>query len=115
MYLFSLRISIQEENQIDIINNILNIKSNYSQCGWGLEITEEVAPDFSFISYFLSILENKYEKLEQVGIYREDISIWLLYEYSNQCNMEFSPNDLYKLGKEGITLCISCWEKERIL
>ena len=45
------------------------------------------------------------------GISREDISIWVLYEYEGQCNMEYDPESMKKLGESGILLCISCWEK----
>ena len=52
-----------------------------------------------------------YEKLESIGISREDISIWILYEYEGQCNMEYDPVSMKKMGENGIVLCISCWEK----
>ena len=67
-------------------------------------------PYFDFINNFLDILENKYEKLEDLGIQRNDISVWLFYEYDSQCNMEFDPLRLKRLGDNGITLCISCWD-----
>ena len=51
-------------------------------------------------------------KLESIGISREDISIWVLYEYEGQCNMEYDPVSMKKIGENGIVLCISCWEKE---
>ena len=60
----------------------------------------------------LSLLEGKYERLESIGISREDISIWVLYEYEGQCNMEYDPVSMKKIGENGIVLCISCWEKE---
>ena len=41
----------------------------------------------------------------------QNISIWCLYEYDEQCNMEFQPNELKRLGDAGITLCISCWRR----
>ena len=59
----------------------------------------------------LGVLEGKYDSLAKVGVERSDISIWLLYEYAEQCNMEFDSQTLLKLGKEGITLCVSCWQK----
>ena len=65
---------------------------------------------FDFINIFLDILENKYKKLADLGIQKNDISIWHLYEYDQQCNMEFDPTRLKRLGDNGITFCISCWD-----
>ena len=63
------------------------------------------------IEYFLDLLEGNYEKLSLVGVERDDISIWLLYEYDQQCNMEFLPHNLKRMGENGIVLCVSCWQK----
>lgn len=112
IYYYSLRIDTSVE-QFDLLNTILGVKSNFPiSSGWGLEVIQkkEDNPIF-FIDYFLSILEAKYEELERIGIHREDLSIWMLYSYKEQCNMEFSPKDMYRLGKEGIALCVSCWEE----
>ena len=110
-YYYSLRIDAQQK-QYDEIDIVLGVKSNFSPtAGWGLEITEKEEDEhIFFIKYFSSLLEGKYEALERIGITRDDISIWMLYEYEGQCNMEFSPDDMYILGKEGIVLAISCWE-----
>lgn len=67
-------------------------------------------PWVDVISEFLDLLIGKYELLEKLGVTRRDISIWLLYEYDEQCNMEFAPETTLRLGQEGITLCISCWQ-----
>ncbi len=65
---------------------------------------------FDFINNFLGILENKYDQLKNIGIDRNHIIIWLLYEYDQQCNMEFNPQEMKRLGENQITLCISCWK-----
>jgi hypothetical protein len=110
---YKLQIFIDNEDKYLIINNILGIKSNSSpSCIWDITITNGDEDEYiPFIDYFLSILEGKYEQLANIGVTRENISIWLLYKYDGQCNMEFSPKDMKRLGEEGITLCISCWEK----
>lgn len=114
MYYYSLRIDINiEDFKIELIDRILGVKSNYNFGGWGLEVIQkEEDHAFPFIEYFLSLLENKYSDLEKISIFKDDITIWLLYEYDGQCNLEFSPSDLLRIGKENITFCISCWEKE---
>ena len=110
MYHYSLIISTSED-KYKTVDEILGIKSNYQEAGWGLQLTEKEVAHTLFIDNFLSILSEKYQQLEGIGIVRNDISIWMLYEYDGQCNMEFSPIDMYKIGNEGITLCVSCWER----
>ena len=64
---------------------------------------------FDFINAFLDILEGKYEALASLGIQREDILIWLVYEYDQQCAMEFHPQEMKRLGENGIHLNIDCY------
>lgn len=65
----------------------------------------------------MDILDGKYLALEDIGVTRDMISIWRLYEYDGQCNLEYSPAEMKRLGDNGITLCVSCWDsgKEPIL
>jgi hypothetical protein len=58
----------------------------------------------------MDVLEKHYEDLESIGVTRDAMSVWMLYEYNQQCNIEFNPKDMKRLGDNGITLCISCWE-----
>jgi len=82
----------------------------YNSKGEIVYMPENWQEPIDFIEHFLSILDGKYEQLKEIGIERDDISVWYLYAYDGQCNMEFSPEDMYALGKEGIALCISCWD-----
>ena len=113
MYYYSLRIYTVNLIQVRQVNELLGVRSNYpNEDDWSLEVVQkEDDPPFLFIDYFLSLLEGKYEKLESIGISRENISIWVLYEYEGQCNMEYDPVSIKKMGENGIALCISCWEK----
>ena len=78
---------------------------------WTYEVVEkDEDPYFDFINIFLDILETKYNLLEELNIQRDDITLWFLYEYDQQCNMEFDPVRLKRLGVNGIKLCISCWD-----
>jgi hypothetical protein len=78
---------------------------------WTYEVIDDKADEyFDFINVFLDLLETKYSDLEKLNIQRSDISIWLFYEYDQQCNMEFDPVRLKRLGDNGITFCISCWD-----
>jgi hypothetical protein len=80
-------------------------------CCWTHEVIDDQPNTyFDFINVFLDLLETKYHDLEQLNIRRENISVWMSYEYDQQCNMEFDPVRLKRLGDNGITLCISCWD-----
>lgn len=107
--IYSLRISCTIEDQIDKVSNLLN-KSPSQKIGnmWCLEVEERESDEYFD---FVSILKGNYKQLESIGILREDISIWFLYEYEGQCNMEFLPDSLKKLGENEISLCVSCWNK----
>ena len=108
-YYFSLRIDAKPE-QKDKITNILGIESNYPQVAWGHELKTKRNEYVNFIDYFVGILEGNFDKLQDIGITKDDITLWMVYEYDGQCNMEFNPTDIKKLGDSGITLCISCYE-----
>jgi len=106
---YSLRIEVKVD-QFELVNNILGIKSN-NPSFWEVQYEQTFDEEYcSYIKHFINILENKYNQLLSINIHREDISIWILYEYENQCNLEFNPDELKRIGEEGITLCISCWE-----
>jgi hypothetical protein len=51
-----------------------------------------------------------YDKLWRIGIRTEDITIWHIYEHDGQCNLEFDPQRMKRLGENGITLCVSCYQ-----
>ncbi len=110
-YIYSIRIdtdSLSKEN----IEDIIGIKSNFEYATWGIEIEErEFDEPIYFVRSFMNIIEDKIPILESFGIERDEITIWKLYAYNDQCNMEFDAEDLFRLGKNGIKLCISCWEE----
>jgi hypothetical protein len=108
-YFFSLRINTKKE-LISKINDILGTEANYPQVGWGHELESNDIEYINFIEYYMNILEGKFDKLLEIGITRNDISIWIIYSYEEQCNLDFTPNDLKKLGDNGVALCISCYK-----
>ncbi len=111
MHNYSIQIFQASEYQVKQIDEILGVKSSKDKW-WQCEVVQnDDGPPFFFVDTFLSILDGKYEQLKEIGISREDITFWVLYEYEDQCNLEFNPEEMAKMGKEGITLCISCWEK----
>jgi hypothetical protein len=110
-YFFSLRIDAKPE-QVSKITDILDVEPNFPQVAWGYKLDIKDNGYTNFVEYFLGFLEGRLDKLDDVGISREDISIWMIYEYEEQCNMEFTPSDMKKLGDNGITFCISCYKRQ---
>ncbi len=106
---FSLRISTSEKNY-DKVSELLGIQINDCSGGWIYSISSKSEENLDFINVFLDLLEGKYEFLTKHGIYRESISIWMIYGYQDQCNLEFNPIDLKRLGQNNIALCISCYK-----
>jgi hypothetical protein len=110
---FSLRINASED-KYKIISKILNIKPVDLYRGWMYEIEISQEQHYDFINVFMDILEGHYEELANIGIFRKAISIWMIYEYNQQCNLEFLPKDMKRLGDNEITLCISCYDASDI-
>lgn len=87
-------------------------KSNIPSTWWiQLNQDEEDSP-IDFINVFMDLLEPNFEKLNEIGIRNNDIVIWLVYEYDKQCSMEFHSEELERIGRNSITLCIDCFERK---
>ena len=108
-YFFSLRIETSPD-KVSLISEILGLMPNYPQVSWGYSLDTKDNQYTNFVEIFLKILYDKYDQLERIGINREHISIWIIYEYEEQCNLEFNPDDMKNIGAEGISLCISCYQ-----
>ncbi|GAA4791248.1 hypothetical protein GCM10023231_18940 [Olivibacter ginsenosidimutans] len=107
-YELQIRCNIDEKQKIE---NILGISSREYQSDW-YQIIEEGSSDFLHaLDKFTSTIEGNLSELKSLGIKEEQISFWYMYEYEQQCNMEFDPNIMKRMGDIGVTLCISCWEK----
>jgi hypothetical protein len=107
---YQLRIEA-DEKQYDTISSLLGLKPKSYAHGWSYEIVLEEEPTtYDVVERFLLSLQNKFELLAGIGVRRGDISVWIIYAYNGQCNMEFAPNILKCLGDSGIALCISCYE-----
>jgi|NOAtaT_6_FD_contig_123_81064_length_1879_multi_5_in_1_out_2_2 hypothetical protein len=120
---FVLELSISREQSKNAISGILGVEANWISKDWCFAIiqdyennTEKIDEyeDFddipSFIDRFIDLLDGKYEQLAKVDIQRSDIIFWQYYAYDSQCNLEFTPKQLKKLGDNEIRLCISCWD-----
>lgn len=110
-HIYRLSIRLSPEVQPIAISGVLGIQPTMIRSNaWELEI-EESATDapIDFVGYFLRIVGARFKQLESIGITRQAMTIWLLYEYDQQCNLEFTPDQLKRLGEQGIGLCVSCW------
>ncbi len=107
----SLKIRIKEN--IQSVNQIMGIKSHakYSNV-WVLDIqTSKKKSYWDVLNTFIDLIDTKFQELYLEKIEKDDITLWLICEYSEQCNLEFNPIILERIGKIGITLCISCYQK----
>ncbi len=108
---YSLRITSTNE-QIPLISDVLGVPvGKNSETGWTYEVIRgDTDSYFDFITRFLEVLKGKFTSLERIGVKRDDISFWAIYEYQEQFNIEYSPQDMKKMANEGITLCVSCYQ-----
>ncbi len=118
------RIEIVTDKSIETYNKITNLLGVYplefennedkedKYWIWTYSVdVEDEAPNYDFINKFLDILETKFDDLEKIGVTKDNITFWLLYNYEHQCSMEFHPQEMKRLGETGIVLCIDCWEQ----
>ena len=90
-YFCSLRISTNKE-KYQKISEILDLDIKDNKKGWMYEVVLIDQGDYySVINMFLDKLEGNKKELESFGVYPEDISIWLIYEYNDQGDLEFEP------------------------
>ena len=99
---------MEKKKQIDAI---LGESNNDPNIGWGLTIEEGSQIYNHALYHFTDIIKNNLTKLNAIGVLNDMITFWFMYEYEEQCNMEFHPDIMKEMGELGIVLCISCWEK----
>jgi hypothetical protein len=115
---------IDTDNNVNTFNSVtdlLGIKPTETEkdtasadrySSWMYMVTEsDTDPYFDFINFFLDILEPKFSELKKLGVTRDKILFWILYEYDQQCAMEFHPQEMARLGQSGIHLNIDCWQQ----
>ena len=110
-YQLTIDINKQWHPAIDVL---LGVSETKGKEFWCYEIIVEDNPikinEQTVLLHFMNILENKYSDLEAMEIQRSDIIIYVIYEYNNECNMEFLPEEMMLMGKNGIVLAISCYQ-----
>jgi len=112
-YFYRLKFRLESSEQANAITRILNKQP--TRCGdysWEVDFQEsDLDQQFhGYLDYVESILTSAASALEGIGIKPGDVSVWVLYEYEEQCNLEFPPNQVKRLYDLGVSLCISCWQ-----
>ena len=81
-------------------------------CGSVYDLPED--PDgpvfYEEIAWLLDLIEKNEKELRDLGVDFSDSQIWMIYYYVKQCNMEFDPDLMARMGKLGLKLCVSCQE-----
>lgn len=112
-YIYKLEILSSEEYIQKIYDQLKISTAKITSTSWRLELTQNENDDYIyFITIFVGIISKNINHFKALNIKPEDITVWVLYAYKDQCNMEFSPEQMNKLCQFGITLCISCWEDD---
>jgi hypothetical protein len=107
---YRLLIICENEKKIEI-DELLDLSESNVEVGWELIVEENSILFNQALTYFAELISNNLSSLKNIGITTEMISFWYMYEYEQQCNIEFNSELMKNLGNLGVTLCISCWEK----
>lgn len=112
--IYKLQIKSSSIEKTEKLSNLLSIKeSKISGFSWILEKVDDFKGEyFDIIDYYIKILIKNSNLFKSSEFNNTEITLWILYEYKNQCNLEFSSVDLKKISDLGIHLCISCWEEQ---
>ncbi|MHA2279993.1 MAG: hypothetical protein ACXAC5_03830 [Promethearchaeota archaeon] len=63
-----------------------------------------------FDSIFADAIKDVKEELEYYDA--KDLTLQMDLEYEDQCNLEFTPEQVKAIADLGIRFAITCWEKE---
>lgn len=106
---YGLKIRAAETKQV---SSILGVQPSNTQFGWELWVDDISYSYAESVEYFCSLLEKNMPELLRIKVVKEDIELWILYEYEQQCNFEFHSTELARISNLDIVLCISCWQKD---
>lgn len=100
-----------DDTQRPALERLLGPSSSGPDLPWDWQIDEESPRFVRAMLLFLTLLTRHKDALAQLGVSGQDLSLWYIYAYEQQCNMEFGPALMKRMGELGLTLCISCYEK----
>lgn len=94
------------------IEDLLNIKLDNNR----IDVPDDLPDDpdgpifYEEIAWLLNLAEKNEKEMTGLGVDFSDSQIWMIYYYDKQCNMEFTPDLMERMGKLGLKLCVSCQE-----
>ncbi|HYG14885.1 MAG TPA: hypothetical protein VEC12_03960 [Bacteroidia bacterium] len=62
-----------------------------------------------YIMLFCSMVKQHKQELIKIGVDLNDIRIWQLNHYDNQCNLFYSAEQMKAMSELGIALCVDCF------
>ena len=94
------------------IEELLHIKLDNNRIDVPIDLPDD--PDgpifYEEIAWLLNLAEKNAKEMTALGVDFSDSQIWMIYYYDKQCNMEFNPDLMERMGKLGLKLCVSCQE-----
>jgi hypothetical protein len=100
--------SIQKILDIDPSESFENTSRVADNSDWTYEVIEyEGEPEFDFINEFLNILEDKYSRLEQLGITEKSIQFDCTYINEVETSLIFDKDSLIRLEEHDILLSVN--------
>lgn len=107
---FILRIDTVEANY-KTLNEIFKVSHEQNlNAFWEYEVSQNNPLFTSAIEHIVNLIKMNVNDLEKISVRKKDMSLWYLYEYETQCNIEFSPEEIKDISSSGLALCISCWQ-----
>lgn len=102
---------IRTKSKVEIVNKIMKKKSHTKyDNSWSIDINATKKKSYwEVLNTLIDLVENKIPALQLEGIQKDDVTLWLICGFSGQCNLEFNPKTLERIGNNGITFCISCY------
>jgi hypothetical protein len=76
---------------------------------WSYEISEMETDDSKYYD-IINFYARNINLLIESNLMTHETELLILYQYNQQCNIEFSHEELLELAKLKLNLCISCWE-----
>jgi hypothetical protein len=100
--------SIQKILDIDPSESFENTRRVADNSDWTYEVIEyEGEAEFDFINEFLNILEDKYSRLEELGITEKLIQFDCTYFNENEMSLTFNKDSLKRLDNHNILLSVN--------
>lgn len=117
MKFHNLYIDCHKDSDYQSITKLLGVvpKEDKDASTWWYQLCQgegELHIDFSKV--FEALLKPKMGELRKLGLTSNDMLIWIVYEYFEQCSMSFDSLELQRLGNLKIPLNIDCYEVNKL-